>query len=197
MIAYIQGNLTFKSPTYVIIETNGMGYEVNISLNTYDKIVNLEEGQLYTHLAIKEDAHTLYGFFEAEEKKLFRHLISVSGIGPNSARMILSSVAHAELRKAIIAGDVSLLKSIKGIGAKSGQRIVVELQDVLKKQYEDDSVPGAAQPTPDRELEEAREGLVGLGFKKEEAEKALKKISMEHGQNLSTEALIKHALKIL
>ncbi len=195
MIAFIQGKLAYKSPTYVIIETEGIGYEINISLNTYDKISHLDNCQLFTHLAIKEDAHTLYGFYEGAEKRLFRHLISVSGIGPNSARMILSSLNHEDLKKAIIDGNVSLLKSIKGIGAKSGQRIVVELQDVLKKHSEEEGGIEATSSTND--FEEAQQGLVMLGFKKEEAEKALHKIYKEKGQGLTTEDLIKHALKIL
>lgn len=197
MIAYIKGDLTYKSPTYVFVESQGIGYEVNISLNTYDKIVNLENCQLHTHLAIKEDAHILYGFYDEAEKKLFKHLISVSGIGPNSARMILSSVAHLELRKAIIQGDVSLLKSVKGVGAKSGQRIVVELQDVLKKQNEEEVGVAGDEEGSSIDLEEAQQGLVMLGFKKDEAEKALKKILHQKGENLTTEDLIKHALKIL
>ncbi len=197
MIAYLKGDLTYKSPTYVFIENQGVGYEVNISLNTYDKIVNLENCQLHTHLAIKEDAHILYGFYDESEKKLFKHLISVSGIGPNSARMILSSVAHPDLKKAIIQGDVTLLKSIKGIGAKSGQRIVVELQDVLKKQHEEEGSIAVEESGSSIDLEEAQQGLVMLGFKKDEAEKALKKILHQKGENLTTEDLIKHALKIL
>lgn len=198
MIAYIKGKLAFTSPTYVIIETQqGLGYEINISLNTYDKIVNQEQVELLTHLAIKEDAHVLYGFFEEAEKVLFKHLINVSGIGPNSARMILSSVAHEELKKAIIDGNVSLLKSIKGIGAKSGQRIVVELQDILKKQADELPESDTAETITSKDFEEAQQGLVMLGFKKEEAEKALHKVLKQQGEQVTTEELIKHALKIL
>ena len=197
MYAYITGELTYKSPTYVIIETNGIGYEVNISLTTYDQIVNLNDCKLYTHFAVKEDAQVLYGFYQQDEKQLFEHLINVSGIGPNSARMILSSTGPDAIKKAIIDGNVSLLKSIKGIGAKSGQRIIVELQDVLKKQYREESAEALAQSGGNQYYEEAQQGLVMLGFKKEEADKALSKVMKQGSSEMNTEELIKHALKIL
>ena len=197
MYAYIKGALTYKSPTYVILEAAGIGYEINISLTTYDQVVNLDECRLYTHLAVREDAHVLYGFYQEDEKKLFGFLINVSGIGPNSARMILSSIGPTDLKKAIIDGDVSLLKSVKGVGPKSGQRIIVELQDLLKKQYAEESGGEPTLATGNKNYEEAIQSLVMLGFKKDEADKALHKVMKQGGQELTTEDLIKHALKIL
>lgn len=196
MYAYIKGTLTYHSPTYVILEAGGVGYEVNISLNTYDELPTSQECCLYTHLAVREDAQVLYGFMSTAEKHLFTHLISVSGIGPNSARMILSYTTPGQLKQAIIDGNLSLLKSIKGVGPKSGQRIIVELQDALKKEAGAGAATTAEAVTGNTDYQEAREGLVMLGFKQEEAEKALGKVMQQDTEN-STEALIKNALKIL
>ena len=187
MYAYIKGTLTYHSPTYVILEAGGIGYEVNISLHTYDELPASQECCLYTYLAVREDAQVLYGFSSTAEKQLFSHLISVSGIGPNSARMILSYTEPPQLKQAIIEGNLSLLKSIKGVGPKSGQRIIVELQDALKKESGDSAAPAS----------EAVEGLIMLGFKQEEAEKALTKVMQKSETEHSTESLIKNALKIL
>src|SRR5438046_3188562 len=133
MYEYIEGNLTYKSPTYVVADVNGVGYQLNISLNTFERIVNLDRYRLWVHFVVREDAQLLFGFADEEERSLFRHLISISGVGPNTARMMLSSLSPNELKRAIIRGDVSLMKTIKGIGPKSAQRIIVELQDVFKK----------------------------------------------------------------
>ncbi len=196
MYAYIKGTLAYHSPTYVILEANGVGYEINISLNTYEQLPTSADCCLYTYLAVREDAQLLYGFATTAEKSLFIHLISVSGIGPNSARMILSYSNPSNLKQAIIDGNLSFLKAIKGVGPKSGQRIIVELQDVLKK-----AVGEVEQQTKESKssanLPEAREGLVMLGFKQSEAEKALNKIIQESEEALTTENLIKKALKIL
>lgn len=192
MIAYINGPLAFKSPTYVVIDVNGIGYHINISLHTYEKVVNLERCRLLTHFIVKEDAHQLYGFFEEEERNLFRHLISISGVGPNTARMMLSSLSPEELKRAIIRGDISLIKTIKGIGPKSAQRIVVELQDVLKKTTPEDF---GVVTEKTRTYEEALAAMTMLGFNKALADKAISKVLKENPGTLSVEELIKQALK--
>lgn len=196
MIDYIKGNLVQKHPTYVIIECGGIGYHVNISLLTYEKLIDQKECKLHTHLVIKEDAHILYGFFEESEKQLFQHLISVSGIGPNLGRMILSSFPPKDLKKAITSGDIALIKSIKGIGSKSGQRLIVELQDTLKKEEGLEGKAFMEQPDGDV-MNEARQALGMLGFNKGEAEKALRKVVKQNEQGLNAEKLIKLALKNL
>src|SRR3990172_12427838 len=133
MFAYIQGTFTYKSPTHVIIENNGIGYDVQISLYTYSSIQHLEQGVLYTYLHIKEDAHSLYGFSGESEKQYFVMLISVSGIGPNTARMILSSLPPEELQQAILEEDVAQIERIKGIGPKTARRLILELKDKVGK----------------------------------------------------------------
>ncbi len=197
MYAYIQGPLVYKSPTLVIIEAGGIGYEINVSLTTYDQIANFEQCKLYTHLTIREDAHLLYGFYDPEEKRLFQQLISVSGVGPNLGRMVLSSLTPKELKKAIIDGEHALLTSIKGIGSKSGQKIIIELQETLKKETSEEVFSGQDQASTGKEQEEALQGLVMLGFKKNEAEKALSKVQKEQGRTTSSDELIKLALKKL
>src|ERR1700759_4233408 len=137
MYAYIDGKLTHKSPSYVIIEAGGVGYHINISLNTYSRLGDAERCKLFTWLHVKEDAHTLYGFIDEGERRLFLHLISISGIGPNTARMMLSSITPEEIQSAIISGNVTLIQRIKGIGPKSAQRVILELQDKLKKEGPD------------------------------------------------------------
>ena len=196
MYAYIKGQLAYHSPTYVILEANGVGYEINISLNTYEQLPASADCCLYTYLAVREDAQLLYGFAAVAEKQLFTNLISVSGIGPNSARMILSYTTPPQLKEAIIDGNLSFLKSNKGVGPKSGQRIIVELQDVLKKEV-GDSGQQAVESSGSANHNEAREGLVMLGFKQAEAEKALNKIMQDPEAPTATDALIKKALKIL
>ena len=129
MYAYIKGKLTFKSPTQVYLECNGIGYLINISLQTYSEIEPLDDVKLYTQQIIREDAHTMYGFFSEDEKNMFNHLISVSGIGPNTARLMLSSMNSTEWINAIISEDVRLIQSVKGVGPKSAQRVIIELKD--------------------------------------------------------------------
>lgn len=197
MYAYIQGQLVYKSPTLVIIETGGIGYEINVSLTTYDQIANLEACKLYTHLTIREDAHLLYGFYDPEEKRLFQQLLGVSGVGPNLGRMVLSSLAPNELKKAIIEGDHALITSIKGIGSKSGQKIIIELQETLKKETSEEVFSGRDETNAGQGKEEALQGLVMLGFKKNEAEKALSKVLKEQGNQTGSDELIKLALKKL
>jgi holliday junction DNA helicase RuvA len=194
VIAYLNGPLTFKSPTYVIIDIQGLGYRVQISIYTYEKIANLEECKLYTHLVIKEDAHQLFGFYDENERDLFRQLIGISGVGPNTARMMLSSLSPDELKRAIISGDVSLIKTIKGIGPKGAQRIVIELQDVLKKSFAGE-IPVIGGRT--RAVEEALQALSTLGFQRAQAEKAVAEVTRNNPGSMTVEDILKQALKLI
>jgi Holliday junction DNA helicase RuvA len=193
MFEYIEGKVTVKNPTYIVLDVQGVGYKINISINTFDKIVNQEKAKLLIHQAIREDAHILYGFTSEEERSLFRNMISVSGIGTNTAILVLSSLQTNEVRDAIISGNVALLKSIKGIGPKTAQRMIVELQDNLSKTSEG-TIISTFQNT---HFEESISALVMLGFKKGEAEKAVNKILRENKGKLSTEEIIKLSLKKL
>lgn len=194
MFAYIDGKLVFKCPTYVVIDAGGVGYHINISLNTYGSLEDSERCKLYTWLHVKEDAHTLYGFHDEGERRLFLHLISVSGIGPNTGRMILSSITPAEIQTAIVKGDVPLIQRIKGIGPKSAQRMILELQDKLKKEGPDSLI---SMPSNNTSREEALSALIMLGFAKNAAEKALDSAIKSASEDLSVELLIKTALKSL
>ena len=194
MYAYINGKLAFKCATYVVIDANGIGYQINISLNTYTKIKSQENCKLYTWLHVKEDAHTLYGFADEGERRLFLHLISVSGIGPGTGRMILSSVTPDEIQTAIVKGDVSQMQRIKGIGPKSAQRLILELQDKLKKEGIETLTDAPQYYTA---KDEALSALVMLGFTKSLAEKTLDQTIKSSSESLSVEQLIKIALKSL
>lgn len=194
MYSYFEGNLIEKTPTYAVIECNGIGYMINISLNTFTKIKEETRCRLYTHLTVREDAHILYGFSNENERTLFRHLISVSGIGPNTARMMLSSLSPDEIIQAILVGDVSLLQSIKGIGGKSAQRIILDLKDKMGKISIDKEIFSSSHNT---KKEEALSALVMLGFNKAMAEKTLDKIIRSVEAGASVELLIKSALKVL
>ncbi|NLJ08243.1 MAG: Holliday junction branch migration protein RuvA [Sphingobacteriales bacterium] len=192
MYEYIKGQIISLTPAYVVIETGDIGYKINISLNTYEALTSLKECTLLLHLAIKEDAHILYGFSTAEERDLFRDLISVSGIGGGTAMVVLSSLKTNEIINAIISGNVSLLKSIKGIGPKTAQRMIVELQDSMKKTGKDLFSPLVFT---DEVFDEAVSALVMLGYKKAEAEKSVTKIIRENKQKLTAEEIIKLSLK--
>lgn len=190
MITHIKGKLVEKNPAFVVIDCNGIGYLLRISLHTYSQIGDSELCMLYTHLSIKEDAHTLFGFSEREERELFRHLISVSGVGPNTAQMILSSLSPLDAQQAIIAENVSLLKSVKGIGGKTAQRIILDLKDKLAKQgiIVDQSIT-----QHNRTREEALSALTMLGFSKNAIEKVIDK-ELQEGA-LEVEELVKRVLK--
>ena len=194
MIAYIDGKLTFRDPTYVIIDVNGIGYQIKISLNTYAKLVEGERCKLHTFLHIKEDAHTLYGFSDVVEKNVFLNLISISGVGPGTGLMIMSSLSVSEIQQAIVREDVRTIQNVKGIGAKTAQRIILELKDKFKK----DTIIDASNITSvghNTNRSEALSALITLGFARTVAEKTLDTIIKREGNNLSVENLIKFALK--
>ncbi|MDB4922355.1 Holliday junction branch migration protein RuvA [Mucilaginibacter sp.] len=194
MYAYIDGKLAFKSAAFVVIDVGGVGYHINISLNTYSKIGSGERCKLFTWLHVKEDAHTLYGFIDEGERRLFLHLISISGIGPNTGRMMLSSITPEEIQNAIISGNVSLIQRIKGIGPKSAQRVILELQDKLRKEGSDTL---STVPLNKTVREEALSALVMLGFVRNAAEKVLDNELSKNNNDLTVEQLIKSALKAL
>jgi Holliday junction DNA helicase RuvA len=191
MIAFVKGRLVEKNPTYVIIETNGIGYHLNISLNTYSSLPAEEECKLFTEFVVREDAQILYGFQSQAERELFRLLVSVSGVGPSTAMMVLSAGHASEIQEAIIGGDVAWFKSVKGIGPKSAQRIIIDLKDkVGKVEAGEDILPFEGNTTK----EEALSALVMLGFNKNQAEKVVSK-HLRKQPNLSVEDVIKYALK--
>ena len=193
MIDYIKGTISQITPTYVTLETSGVGYFINISLTTFSKLENKSEIKILIHEIIREDTHQLYGFFDAVERDIFRHLISVSGVGANTARMMLSSLNPAEIEQAIIGSDVNLLKSVKGIGLKTAQRIIVDLKEKLGKQAGSGEIFAFSDNT---NREEALSALVMLGFAKNAVSKVLDKIVREQ-KNLTVEEMIKRALKNL
>ena len=193
MIEYLKGKITSLTPTYVIIETGGLGYFVNISLSTFTRLENMEECRLLIHEIIREDAHLLFGFFDEEERYIFRLLISVSGVGANTARMMLSSVEASGIERAILESDVGMLKGIKGIGAKTAQRIIVDLKDKVGKSTETGEIFTDEGNTI---REEAFTALVMLGFPKNSVNRTLDKLLRED-RDLTVEQLIKKALNIL
>ena len=193
MFEYLRGKIADSSPAHVVIDVNGTGYFVNISLNTYTGFEGKEEVKLYIHENIREDAYNLYGFMDDSERTLFRHLISVSGIGANTARMMLSSLAPDEITGAILTGNVNQLKGIKGIGAKTAQRIIVDLKDKLGKTVSDAKIFATIDNTI---RDEALSALVMLGFAKSSAQKVLDKI-MTGKPDEKVEDIIKQALKML
>jgi Holliday junction DNA helicase RuvA len=200
MYEFIKGKLIERSPAYAVIENCGIGYFLNISLQTYSSIKDQDECLLYTHLAVREDALQLFGFYTQEERKLFRELITVSGIGANTARLILSSLSTVEVVDAIVGNNVALLQSIKGIGAKSAQRIVVDLRDKLSR---GDGTRENFEFAYNTNKDAALSGLTMLGFNKKLAEKTLDKIlgdpRLNQGKSgtMSVEELIRQALKLL
>jgi holliday junction DNA helicase RuvA len=194
MIAYLKGRLVHKDPTYIIIDVGGIGYQVKISLQTYSKIKDEEQIQLLTFLHIKEDAHTLYGFKEENEKRLFLLLIGINGVGPNTGLMILSSLSSEEIEQAILSGDVGTIQAVKGIGAKTAQRIILELKDKIGKSGEA-TAPLGFLKSGNKVREEALQALVTLGFPKATAEKNIAQVLKKTGGEISLEDLIKASLK--
>lgn len=194
MIAYLSGKFSYKNPAVVFVDVHGVGYEVNISLNTYAHIQNLDEGKLYTHLQVKEDAHTLYGFFDAMEKEMFVLLISVSGVGAATARMMLSSMKPHEISTAIVNKQTSALEGVKGIGRKTAERLVLELKDKVSKMSSGSAASVAIGNSFDQD---ALNALIALGISRPVAEQAIKKIIMNEPSINSLEILIKKALKAI
>lgn len=193
MIAHLQGKLVEKSPTEVIIDCGGVGYQVNISLHTYSLIPNSDFIKLFTHLQIKEDSHTLFGFVEKSEREIFRMLLSVSGIGANIARTMLSSLEPKQVINAIASGDVVVIQSIKGIGNKTAQRVILDLKEKVVKLFDLDEVSIVLNNT---NRDEALSALEVLGFIRKTAEKVVEKIVKEEPE-ASVETIIKKALKNL
>jgi len=192
MISFVKGKVFELTPTYVIIDNNGVGYHIFISLNTYSKINTEENLLLHTEPVIREDAHLLYGFYEPLEREIFKLLVSVSGIGANTAMLILSSLTSKEIQQVIVNEDVASLKSIKGIGAKTAQRAIIELKDKILKTYNLKSSPQTKIQSPVKE--EALSALEALGFAKKRAEKVLDEI-LRDNPKISLEKTIKEALK--
>ncbi|GAB7255596.1 Holliday junction branch migration protein RuvA [Polaribacter sp. OB-PA-B3] len=193
MITQVRGRLVEKSPTEVVIDCNGVGYLLHISLNTYTALPADENIVLYTHLSIREDAHTLFGFINKTERAVFKFLISVSGVGPSIARTMLSSMTSEEIQQAIASENVKLIQSVKGIGAKTAQRVIVDLKDKILKTFDIDEVSVTASNT---NKEEALSALEVLGFQRKQSDKIITAILKEHA-DASVEKIIKLALKSL
>lgn len=194
MYAYLEGKFSLKNPAQVYLDVNGIGFEVNISLNTYTQIQQKDAGKLYTYLQVKEDAHTLYGFFEKSEKEMFVHLISVSGVGAATARMMLSHLKPAELSHAIQTGNVKLLESIKGIGRKTAERLALELRDKVGKVEISSNVPSLQSNSMHQD---ALNALIALGINRAQAEVSIKKLTLNEAHIDNLEDLIKKALKAI
>ena len=196
MIAFLQGNFVQLSPAKLIVDVGGVGYEVNISLHTYEAISKKEKGLLYTYLHITENSQVLFGFHEQTEKDLFMHLISVSGVGASTARMMLSGMQPEEIIRAIVNGEARLLEQIKGIGKKSAERLVLELRDKLSKiPLNAHQLTGGAGFAKSNVQQDAIQALISLGIQKGVAEKAVDKTIQSEGTEVSLEVLIKAALK--
>jgi Holliday junction DNA helicase RuvA len=193
MIAHIQGKLVEKNPTDVVIDCGGVGYQINISLHTYSLLPKSDQIKLFTYLQVKEDAHTLFGFFEKSEREIFKMLLSVSGIGASIARTMLSSLEPKQIIQAIASGDVGTVQSIKGIGLKTAQRVILDLQDKVLKLYDLDEVSMVLNNT---NRDEALSALEVLGFVRKTSEKVVEKIIKED-PDASVESIIKKALKSL
>lgn len=193
MITHIQGKLVEKNPTDVVIDCNGIGYLVNISLHTFSQIPDKENIKLFTHLQVREDSHTLFGFASLAEREIFRLLVSVSGIGTSTARTMLSSLTPKQVREGIASEDVQLIQSIKGIGLKTAQRVIIELKDKILKVYDIDEVSVSQNNT---RKEEALSALEVLGFNKKQAERIVDRL-VSSKPDASVETIIKEALKNL
>lgn len=194
MIAYLKGEFVHKSPHVVHVDVNGVGYEVYISLNTYSKIQNLDRGILQTCLLIREDAHILIGFYDLAEKEMFLHLISVSGIGATTARIMLSYLKPEELARAIVTGDLKTLESLKGIGKKTAERMVLELKDKLAKHSLDSNISTLKDNTLHAD---ALNALMALGIARNTAGQAIQRVTQSNPSLTSVEEVIKKALKLL
>jgi Holliday junction DNA helicase RuvA len=194
MYAYLQGKFTYKSPAQVYVDINGVGYEVNISLNTYSHIQLLDEGKLYTYLQIKEDGHILYGFFDRMEKDMFIMLIGISGVGAATARMMLSNLKPDEINRAIAQGNVKVLEGVKGIGKKTAERLILELKDKVGKIISDINIPVTASSSLQQD---ALNALIALGISRPQAEASIQKLVLAEPSITNLEELIKKSLKAI
>ncbi len=194
MYEYLIGKIVSRTATNAVIECNGIAYNLHITLNTYSRLRTGEIQKIYTHLSVKEDAHTLYGFADEQERRMFRHLITVNGIGAATARMILSSLNPAELQEAILHGRAPVLQNVKGIGSKSAQRIIIDLKDKILK---DDGLMSMTGTSDLPVKQEALDALMTLGFARQAAEKSIDAVIRSKGTSLSIEELVKSALAYL
>ncbi len=194
MIAYLKGKLVHKEPTFIQLEVNGVGYQVSISLHTFSEIKDREDLKVFTYMHVREDAHVLYGFATEAEKKMFMYLISVNGVGPNTALVVLSYLPPPDLRSAIVGENVTALQAVKGIGGKTAQRIILELKDKLRRDLGDEE-PGKPGMVHNTTRHEALTALVTLGITKPAAEKSIDTILKRLGASISLEELVKQALK--
>ena len=195
MIAFLKGRLVHKEPAFVIIDVNGVGYHVHISLQTYSEIKDQENILLHTHLAIREDAHVMFGFGQESEKKLFQQLISVNGVGPSTAIVMLSYMNSQELKTAIVQENAAALQSIKGIGGKTAQRVIIDLRDKLKKESWEENQPALSAGPHNTLRKEALSALITLGLPKAAAEKSVDTVLKKSGNTITLEDLVKQALK--
>lgn len=195
MIAFLKGKLVYRDPTYVVVDVNGVGYQLQISLQTFSEIKDQESIMLHTHLSIREDAHVLFGFSSTAEKKLFQQLTSVSGVGPSTAIVMLSYMNTSELKTAIVKEDAASLQAIKGIGGKTAQRVIIELRDKLKKETWEDTQPAFSSSPHNTIRNEALSALLTLGLPKAAAEKSVDTVLKKSGNTITLEDLVKQALK--
>lgn len=195
MIAFLKGRLVQRDPTFVVVDVQGVGYQLQISLQTFSEIKEQENVMLYTHLNIREDAHILFGFSSLSEKKLFQQLISVNGVGPGTAIIMLSYLNCNELKTAIVREDAASLQAIKGIGGKTAQRVIIELKDKLKKESWEESQPAISLGPHNTMRNEALSALLTLGLPKAAAEKSVDTVLKKSGNTITLEDLVKQALK--
>ncbi|MBL0742315.1 Holliday junction branch migration protein RuvA [Chryseolinea lacunae] len=195
MIAFLKGRLVHKDPTHVIMDVNGVGYLLHISLQTFSEIKDQENIMLHTHLNIREDAHVLFGFSSETEKKLFQQLVSVSGVGPSTAIVMLSYMNSSELKTAIVREDAAALQAIKGIGGKTALRVIIELKDKLKKESWEETQPSISMGPHNTLRKEALSALLTLGLPKAAAEKSVDTVLKKSGNTITLEDLVKQALK--
>jgi len=195
MIAFLKGKLVHRDPTFVIVDVQGVGYQLQISLQTFSEIKEQENVMLHTHLNIREDAHVLFGFSSQAEKKLFQQLISVSGVGPSTAIIMLSYMNSNELKSAIVREDAASLQAIKGIGGKTAQRVIIELRDKLKKETWEETQPAISLGLHNTMRNEALSALLTLGLPRAAAEKSVDTVLKKSGNTITLEDLVKQALK--
>ncbi len=195
MIAFVEGKIAEKEPTHVVIDVGGVGYQIKISLTTYSEIKSLTRVKLFTYLHVKEDSQTLFGFFTREERKVFLQLLSINGVGPSTGLMIQSSLNPKELYSAIVNEDVRTIQSVKGIGSKTAQRIILELKDKLRKEGFSEESAELITPIDNTLRDEALSALVTLGINKSAAEKSIVNTLKKSGNQITLEELIKQVLK--